>query len=159
MQSTLLTGTSRRVSPFTFMLNPFAWVLKFQTTVTGQALSIKFDDTPAFVPRPPRREGFASNSSPGGDLLSRISGVGAPSNGRDRNANEGNRGGRGGSDVPRGLTRGYRRGGPARYVLNRVCCVDLLRKLIDIPVAVDKASEADVQLNAKKPTWTILIRI
>ncbi|KAJ9116575.1 hypothetical protein QFC20_000507 [Naganishia adeliensis] len=80
----------------------------------GQALSIKFDDTPAFVPRPPRREGFASNSSPGGDLLSRISGVGAPANGRDRNANDGNRGGRGGGDVPRGLTRGYRRGGPAR---------------------------------------------
>lgn len=159
MQSTLLTGISRKVSPVIYMFGPFASVLTRQTAVTGQALSIKFDDTPAFVPRPPRREGFASNSSPGGDLLSRISGVGAPSNGRDRNANDGNRGGRGGSDVPRGLTRGYRRGGPARYVLNRVCCVDLLRKLIDISVAVDKASEADVQLNAKKPTWTILIRI
>ncbi|KAI5454062.1 hypothetical protein NCC49_005053 [Naganishia albida] len=80
----------------------------------GQALSIKFDDTPVFTPRPPRREGFASNSTPGGDLLSRISGVGAPASGKDRNAAEGTRGGRGGGDVPRGLTRGFRRGGPAR---------------------------------------------
>ncbi|KAJ9120838.1 hypothetical protein QFC22_002772 [Naganishia vaughanmartiniae] len=81
----------------------------------GQALSIKFDDTP-FVSRPPRREGFAPRqTSTGGDLLSRISGVGAPSAGAERNGGGrgGNRG-REGGDVPRGLTRGYRRGGPAR---------------------------------------------
>ncbi|KAJ9105316.1 hypothetical protein QFC21_001684 [Naganishia friedmannii] len=85
----------------------------------GQALSIKFDDTP-FISRPPRREGFAPRqTSSGGDLLSRISGVGSPAAGAGAGA-ERNGGGRGGNrgreggDVPRGLTRGYRRGGPAR---------------------------------------------
>lgn len=86
---------------------------------TGQALSIKFDDTP-FVSRPPRREGFLSNrqTSTGGDLLSRISGVGSPAGGAGAERNGGRTGGgnrgREGGDVPRGLARGYRRGGPAR---------------------------------------------
>ncbi|GHJ84190.1 hypothetical protein NliqN6_0592 [Naganishia liquefaciens] len=82
----------------------------------GQALSIKFDDSPIPAARPARREGFLSGtSSSGGDLLSRISGVGANANGREsRNSNGANRGGRDGGDVPRGLTRGFRRGGPAR---------------------------------------------